>query len=42
MSKFEIDASRNNLRISAEGAVAMVIAIALIVAAVAGCIYLLA
>lgn len=33
MSKIEIDATRTNVRISAEGAVAMVIGIALVVAA---------
>jgi hypothetical protein len=41
MSKIEINASRSNLRISAEGAVAMVIAIALIIAVVSSCIYML-
>ncbi len=42
MSKIEIDASRTNLRISAEGAVAMAIGVAVIIIAVAGCLYLLA
>lgn len=42
MSKIEIDASRTNVRISAEGAVAMVISIALIVAAAVCGYYFLA